>query len=84
MITYRYQSCIRHVDVWVDSDYAGCRRTRKSTSGGMVLLGSHVVKQWSNAQNVIALPSGEAEYCSMVKGGSVGIGARSVLSDMGI
>ena len=42
------------------------------------------MKQWSNTQNVIALSSGEAEYYSMVKGGSVGIGARNVLNDMGI
>ena len=48
----------------------------------MALVGSHVVKQWSNTQNVIALPSGEAEYYSMVKGGYVGIGLRSALADM--
>ena len=42
------------------------------------------MKQWSTTQNVIALSSGEAEYYSMVKGGSVGLGIRSDLRDMGV
>ena len=48
------------------------------------MLGNHVIKSWSTAQNVIALSSGEAEYYGMVKGGSVGIGIHSMLQDMGV
>ena len=44
-----------------DSDHAGCIRTRKSTSGGMMRWGSHVLKWWSKTQPTIALSSGEAE-----------------------
>ena len=56
------------VDVYVDSDYAGCPRTRKSTSGGCVMMGSHLIKSWSSTQNnVISLSSGEAELYSIVK-----------------
>ena len=47
------------------------------------MLGEHVVKGWSVTQNVIALSSGEAEYYGIVKGSSVGMGARSVLKDLG-
>ena len=32
------------VDVWTDTDYAGCPGTRQSTSGGSVMLGSHMTK----------------------------------------
>ena len=34
VVRYGYQSWDREVDVWTDSDYAGCRETRWSTSGG--------------------------------------------------
>ena len=84
VLEYNYQCNDRYLNVWVDTDYAGCRRTRKSTSGGMILLGGHVIKAWSTTQNVIALSSGEAEYYGMVKGGSQGTGAQSILNDMGI
>ena len=47
------------------------------------MLGEHPVKGWSVTQALIALSSGEAEYYGIVKGSSVGLGARSVLRDLG-
>ena len=82
-VLFKYQEEVKKVHVWVDTDYAGCRKTRKSTSGGILMFGEHVVKGWSVTQNVIALSSGEAEYYGIVKGSSVGLGARSVLKDLG-
>ena len=70
--------------MFVDTDYAGCRKTRKSTSGGVALIGTHLIKSWSTTQAVIALSSGEAEFYGIVKGASVGKGLRSVLADLGI
>ena len=67
----------------MDSDWAACRVTRKSTSGGLVMLGSHVIRTWSATQSVIAMSSGEAEYYSMVKGSSMGMGIKSIAMDMG-
>ena len=80
---YKYQQAYKHIEAWVDTDYAGCRKTRKSTSGGIIRLGNHVIKTWSTTQSVIALSSGEAEYYGMVKGGSVGLGIQSIMRDMG-
>ena len=57
---------------------------RKSSSGGVIRLGSHSVKLWSSTQKSIALSSGEAEYYALVKGGSIGIGISSMLSDFGV
>ena len=48
------------------------------------MLGQHMIKSWSTTQSVIALSSGEAEYYSMVKGGSVGLGAQAMLREMGV
>lgn len=80
---YPYQGMTKRLDVWVDTDYAGCRRTRKSTSGGQALLGSRPIKGWSVTQAVIALSSGEAAYYGIVKGSTVGLGLSSVLRDLG-
>ena len=35
------------LSTYVDSDWAGDKRTCKSTSGGMVFRGSHLLKSWS-------------------------------------
>ena len=72
------------VDVYSDTDWAGCLRTRKSTSGGVVLLGGHLIKSWSSTQALVALSSGEAEYYGVVKGAGVGLGYQSLLEDLGI
>ena len=72
------------VEAFVDSDWAGCRKSRKSTSGGILYLGGVAVRAWSSNQNVIALSSGEAEYYAALKGGSSALGFQSMLRDLGI
>jgi hypothetical protein len=47
-----------------DSDYAGCKVNRKSTSGGCQLLGWSLVSWSSKKQNLVALSTAEAEYIS--------------------
>ena len=48
------------------------------------MFGSHALKSWSTTQQVIALSSGEAEYYSMVKGGSMGLGIEAIAGDLGM
>ncbi len=48
------------------------------------MFGSHAVKAWSTTQQVVALSSGEAEYYSMVRGGSMGLGIRAMANDLGM
>ena len=55
--TYRKQR-IDSIDVCVDTDLAGCVKTRKSTSGGAVMLGKHAIKHWSSTQPSVSLSSG--------------------------
>ena len=50
-----------NLKVFTDSDWAGCLRTRRSTSGGLVMLGWHPLRTWSSAQSVVATSSAEAE-----------------------
>ena len=73
-----------NLTVYTDTDWAGCTRTRKSTSGGCITFGTHNIKCWSTTQAVIALSSGEAEFYGIVKGASVLLGAPSLARDMGV
>ena len=45
-----------------DSNYAGCKIDRKSTSEGCHLLGTSLVSWTSKKQNSVALSTTEAEY----------------------
>ena len=81
---YKYQDKPISICVHVDSDFAGCHKSRKSTSGGIIFNGHHSIKSWSVNQPVIALSSGEPEYYSLVKGASNTIGVESIMSDLGV
>ena len=70
---YRWQSMCS-IDVYTDTDWAGCPRTRKSTSGGCLLVGAHAIKTWSSTQSSVSLSSGEAEFYGVVRGAGVGLG----------
>ena len=72
------------IRAYVDSDWAGCRKTPKSTSGGVLMLGDTAVRGWSTNQAVIALSSGEAEYYAALKGASQALGYQSMLRDIGL
>ena len=84
VINFPYQDNPHSIVAWTDSDYAGCARTRKSTTGGLVTLGKHVVKHWSYTQAILASSSGEAECYSLVKGGSVSLGVKAILAELGM
>ena len=70
------------IDVYVDSDWAS-GWSRKSTSGGMVVVNGAGVKHWSRTQKARALSSGEAEYCALVTGCAEGLGMQSIAEDLG-
>ena len=67
-----------------DSDHAGCLRTRKSTSGGIIRWGSYVLKWWSKTQPTLAFSSGEAELAAIVKSTSEGLGMISIMAEFDI
>ena len=77
---FGYQEWHTGVTVWSDTDFAGCRDERKSTSGGVIMFGGHCLKSWSLTQKVIALSSGEAECYGFVKSGSKGLGVKALLA----
>jgi len=83
VMTYEWQERPQDLDGYADSDWAGCRRTRKSTSGGVITRGAHPIKWWSKTQPVIALSSGEAELYGTVKVSTETLGAAAAMRDLG-
>ena len=66
LLKYCWMAPQPRFDAFMDSDWAACRSTGRSTSGGLVKLGWHPIKTWSTTQTVVAMSSGEAKlYSSM-------------------
>ena len=70
--------------VYVDTDFAGCHVTRRSTSGGAACHGAHLIKHWSTTQSTVALSSAEAELTGISKGAAQGLGLQTIARDLGI
>ena len=64
---YRWQRR-EDFDGYVDTDFAGCPRTRRSTNGGIVFRGGRLIKHWSRTQKVVTLSAAEAELGGVVSG----------------
>ena len=81
---FEWQDEITTLDTYTDANWAGCKASRKSTSGGMILAGSHMLKFWSKTQATIALSSAESELIARVKGSSESLGVMTLMEDYGI
>jgi hypothetical protein len=78
---YPWQEANRS-DTYSDTNWAGCVETRKSTSGGCLLLGRHLIKSWSSTQSSESLSSGESEFYGVVKASGIAIGYQSLVRDL--
>ena len=81
---FPHQTYINPFVMWTDSDHAGCIKTRKSVSGGVLMAGGCCIKTYSKGQGVVSLSTGEAEYYSLVSGASNLLGEVSTALDWGI
>ena len=81
---YVWQHPQATVDVFVDADWAGCKKTSRSTSGGAIMVGWHTIKTWSSTQATIALSSGESELYALTKGASQALGFVALARDLGM
>jgi hypothetical protein len=84
VVGYRFWKLPEKVVVSPDTDFAGCKRTRGSTSGGVVMFGSHCIKMHSQTQETIALSSGESELYGIVKAAAMGLGVKGLMEDLGL
>ena len=84
VIRFEWQERPSRLTVLVDADFAGCKQTRKSCTGGAAMWGRHCLKSWAKTLPVIALSTGEAELGAVVKGATEGLGLQAGLQDMGV
>ena len=82
--TFYWQNECEVIDTFTDSDWAGCRSTCRSTSGGAVKIGFHCLKTWSATQATVALSSAEAELYALTKGAAQTLGIMSLMQDFGV
>ena len=60
------QRVIKSITQYCDSDHAGCKVTRRSTSAGITMHCCHVLHAYSTTQKPIATSSGESEFYGTV------------------
>ena len=66
-----------------ESDRGGRTGSRKSTSGGVWMIGAHCIKTWSVTQGAYALSSAEAEFNVMIEAVIRAKGSRNLLVEVG-
>ena len=82
LVVYGRQAEQQVVDVFSASGWAGCTKTRRSTSSSYVMLGGHLLASSATAQNVVATSSTEAEFYAFTKSASRALGAVAMAADM--
>ncbi len=81
---YPWSGKISEVHVCTDADWAGCKATRKSTSGGAMTVNGHTIKTWAKTQYSVALSSAESELYAAARGVQEALGIASILADWGV
>ena len=71
------------VKSYSDSNWAGCKRTVRSTGCGIIMRGSHHIKSWSVTQKRVTLSSAEAELAALVKASAETIGVIQMAQGLG-
>ena len=82
LLHYHWQDAELGIRTYSDSDYAGCLRTRRSTSGGCLMIGRHFIQSFSKQQKVVALSSAEAETYALVLASCETLGMQAYAKDM--
>ena len=70
------------IPTYVDSDFAGCRLTRKSTTG-MVQNWRTCCEDTSNLQGATGLNVSECEYYALTHGAAHCLGLKAHMADLG-
>ncbi len=84
MIEHKFQRLLDKVAACADTDFAGRKRTIRSTSGGVAMFGNRCVKTYNQTQTTVALSSGESEFCGIAKATTMVLGVKGLLEGIGV
>ena len=73
---------IPDLNIYVDSDWAGCPETRRSTTGFIITLLGATINYGSRTQATIALSSAEAELYATNTGATEALHLRNLLMEL--
>ena len=82
--TFKWGEISGHIEGYGDSDWAGDKVSRRSTSGGALIWNGDVLKTWSVRQKTIALCIAEAELYAMTKCATQTLGMIQLMQDFNI
>ena len=71
------------IDVHSDANWAGCKRSRKSSSGGTIAIGAHLIKSYAKTQAMVAKSSGESELYGVIRASTEALRVSTLLEDFG-
>ena len=80
---FEWQAILSVLRTYSDADWAGCKDTRKSTTGGCITNGGHTLKGWSKTQSVVAASSGGGELYATLRAAAETLGMLSLMKDVG-
>ena len=81
-VLYPWQDKNDELTLVTDSDWASCKTSRRSCSGGVIMRGRHLISFWCKLQHKVCLSSGEAELYSANKGLSEYLGVLHLYREM--
>ena len=79
---YFWQDEPKTIDMYSDSDWGGDLVTRRSTSGGCLMRGDHLLVHYARTQQVVSLSSAEAELHALCRAASEGIAAMNLSHEL--
>ena len=82
-LMFNWQEAQQTVIGYTDADWAGSKETRKSTSGGCLVIGTHLIKGWAKTQSLIALSSAESELYATLRTSAETLGLLAMAKDVG-
>jgi hypothetical protein len=80
---YDWQAEQDIINVHSDANWAGCKRSRKSSSGGTIAIGAHFIKSYAKTQAIVAQSSGESELYGVIRASTEALGVSTLLEDFG-
>ena len=84
IMKYDWQEPLQVMTTCSDANWAGCLQSRKSTSGGSIMIGSHLIKTWSKTQANIALSSAESEFYATLKAAQESLGIIALAKEFSL